>query len=335
MDILSYDKYIVAFSGGKDSTACFLHLLDCGVPTDKIELWHHDIDGHGETFMDWEVTPAYCMAFAKAFNVSIYFSWKDGGFKREMLRNDTATAPITFEVPKSEWETSTSTNKTIIDGKYYISTGGNGPLNTRLKFPQVSANLSVRWCSSYLKIDVCASAVRNQSRFNGIKTLILSGERGEESAARAKYEILENDRADNRNGVKTIRYIDRYRPIRDWKEEQVWEIISRYKIRCHPAYYLGFSRVSCKFCIFGNANQTCSAHKISPKQGNEIIAYEEEFGLTIKRNISMKDLIAKGEPYDMDEEIVAQAISYDYKLDIFMNNWILPKGAYGDSCGPA
>ena len=51
-----YDKYIVAFSGGKDSTACFLHLLECGVPVEKIELWHHDIDGRGRTFMDWEVT---------------------------------------------------------------------------------------------------------------------------------------------------------------------------------------------------------------------------------------------------------------------------------------
>jgi hypothetical protein len=29
-------------------------------------------------------------------------------------------------------------------------------LGTRLKFPQVSADLNVRWCSAYLKIDVMA-----------------------------------------------------------------------------------------------------------------------------------------------------------------------------------
>lgn len=40
-DTLGYDKYIVSFSGGKDSTAVFLYLLDRGVPKDKIELWHY------------------------------------------------------------------------------------------------------------------------------------------------------------------------------------------------------------------------------------------------------------------------------------------------------
>lgn len=39
IDLLSYDKYIVSFSGGKDSTACFLYLLDHGIPLDCIELW--------------------------------------------------------------------------------------------------------------------------------------------------------------------------------------------------------------------------------------------------------------------------------------------------------
>jgi len=41
--LASYDKYIVAFSGGKDSIALVLYLLSVGVPTHKIELWHHDM----------------------------------------------------------------------------------------------------------------------------------------------------------------------------------------------------------------------------------------------------------------------------------------------------
>lgn len=50
----SYDVVIVAFSGGKDSLACLLHLLELGVPRSKIELWHHDVDGReGSTLMDW------------------------------------------------------------------------------------------------------------------------------------------------------------------------------------------------------------------------------------------------------------------------------------------
>jgi len=39
-----YDYYIVAFSGGKDSVACVLKLIDEGVPLHKIELHHHCVD---------------------------------------------------------------------------------------------------------------------------------------------------------------------------------------------------------------------------------------------------------------------------------------------------
>lgn len=91
---LTYDKYIVGFSGGKDSTACFLHLLESGVPKEKIELWHHCVDGKDETFMDWEITEDYCRKFAAAFGVPIYFSWRDGGFLKEMLLKMAVTRTI-------------------------------------------------------------------------------------------------------------------------------------------------------------------------------------------------------------------------------------------------
>lgn len=44
-DLATYDHIIVAFSGGKDSWACLLHLLDLDVERKKIELWHHLVDG--------------------------------------------------------------------------------------------------------------------------------------------------------------------------------------------------------------------------------------------------------------------------------------------------
>jgi len=315
----NYDKYIVAFSGGKDSIACFLNLLEIGIPIEKIELWHHDIDGKGVTFMDWECTPAYCKAFADHFKVPIYFSWKEGGFKREMLRKEQYTAPVSFENENHE----------------IITVGGSrGKLSTRLKFPQVSPDLSVRWCSAYLKIDVCAIAIRNQSRFDNIRTCVLSGERAEESAARAKYEVLEDDRS-----ASKTRLVHRWRPIKLWKETDIWGIAERWNIRMHPAYYMGWSRLSCKSCIFGNADQFASANAISPAQINEIIFFEGEFGTTIKRNISIKDLLLLGTPYkNITAELAKLATSYTYDLSIIMlpdEKWVLPTGAYGESCGPS
>jgi 3'-phosphoadenosine 5'-phosphosulfate sulfotransferase (PAPS reductase)/FAD synthetase len=314
-----YDKYLVAFSGGKDSLACLLYLLEIGIPKSRIELWHHDVDGGSETFMDWECTPSYCRAIAAHFQIPIYFSWKQGGFKSEMLRYNQRTAPTVFENQNHQ----------------LVRIGGSrGKKSTRLKFPQVSSDLSTRWCSSYLKIDVCATAIRNQQRFTGIRTLVISGERAEESTARSKYADFEIDRADLRNGEKP-RHVDRWRPIKTWTEKMVWEIIGRWKIRPHPAYVLGWGRVSCKFCIFGNANQFASAYSISPKQGEEIIFFEESFGCTIKRDISLRKLIDKGTPYkSISKEIAHIATSTKYDLPIVMDTWQLPAGAFGESCGP-
>lgn len=319
VDIQSYDRYIVTFSGGKDSTAQFLHLLDLGVPKEKIELWHHDIDGAKPAFMDWEITEDYCRKFAEAFGVKFYLSYKEGGFEREMLRENARTAPTVFQTP---------------DG--WAKKGGDrGKFSTRRKFPQVSANLSVRWCSAYLKIDVCATAIRNQNRFNNSRTLVLTGERGEESSARAKYKLFEPDRADLRDG-KVKRHVDHWRPLRDWKEKEVWEIIERYRVRVHPAYYLGWARVSCKFCIFGNANQFLSAMIISPCNGQKIVDYEKEFGVTIKRDKDVLELVSKGTIYDglKDWRLRGLSTSKVYDLSIFMDEWELPLGAYGENDGP-
>jgi len=326
-DIHNYDKYIVCFSGGKDSIALHLYLLEQGIDQSKIELWHHDIDGElkpGEkNFMDWVVTKGYCKAYAKAFNVPIFFSWKDGGFKREMLRENQTTGDMLFE----------DENHNVIRME---ARQGERYETTRRKFPQVTADLSTRWCSAYLKIDVCASAIRNQDRFKGIRTLVLTGERGEESSARSKYNIVEPDRSDLRDGRKP-RHVDHFRPIRDWNEREVWSIIERHNVRPHPAYEMGFGRVSCMKCIFGNADQFASAHAIDPEGTMEVSSYEKEFGVTIKRKESVDDLLAKGTPYaDITPERAKLSMSEVYPHAIIMEagEWKLPAGAFGESCGP-
>lgn len=144
-------------------------------------------------------------------------------------------------------------------------------------------------CSSYLKIDVCSSTIINQKCFRDIRTLVLSGERGEESAARAKYNIFEPDRADLRNGKCFIRHVDRFRPIRDWKEQQVWDIIKRYRVKeyIHVIIWDG-GKCSCKFCIFGNKNQFASAASISPEQIRRIIKLEHLEKTVVQFNIRLE-----------------------------------------------
>ena len=61
-DLHSYDRIVIAFSGGKDSVASLLTVMDAGVPPERIDVYHHDVDGNGPSFMDWPSTTAYCRA---------------------------------------------------------------------------------------------------------------------------------------------------------------------------------------------------------------------------------------------------------------------------------
>ena len=324
MKLESYDYYIVAISGGKDSIACLLYLLSSGVQAKKIELWHHLIDGReGSNLMDWPVTEDYVKKFAKTFGIKLFFSWKQGGFEREMLRDNQKTAPTIFQAPD---------NDNIIE----CSCGGTrGRESTRRKFPQVTANLSQRWCSAYLKIDVCTAAINNQKRFLNKRTLVITGERAEESAARSKYKVFEPDRSDNRNGKRVKRHVDHWRPLHLWDEKQVWKIIEKFKVNPHPAYRLGWGRLSCISCIFGSKNQWATLNKIAPGRFRRIGAYEKEFGMTIHRSKSVYDQIVEGSPYpDLDPAIVSEGLGTTFNNDIILKKWELPAGAFGENAGP-
>lgn len=315
-----YDHIIVSFSGGKDSIACVLHLLELGVPAERIELWHQCVDGRpgaSERLMDWPVTEAYCEAFAQAFGMRLLFQWKEGGFKGEMLRDDVPTAPTGFQMP----------------GGREGSAGGAGPAGTRMKFPQVAADLSVRWCSAYLKIDVASKVFSNDPRFAGTKTVMLTGERRQESGNRARYATVDA----HKSSTKTRR-VDQWRPVLDWFEEDVWEIIERFQVRPHPAYYLGWSRVSCFPCIFGDPDQWASIQAMAPKLLDRLNSYEKLFGKTLRRDGDLVKAANKGQSFvDLNSHHLEEAFGEHYQVDHISTageDWELPKGAYGHSGGP-
>jgi len=325
-ELLSYDYYLVAFSGGKDSEACVLHLIERGVQLSKIELWHHDVDGReGSTLMDWPCTRSYCEAFARGWGLPIYFSWKVGGFEGEMNRTNAPTQRTAFEVPADH------------PGVAHVLryTGGSGKKNTRRMFPQVSADLSVRWCSAYLKIMVMDSAIRNQKRFNGRRTLVVTGERAEESASRAKYEVFEPHRSDLREG-RTPRHVDHYRPVHGWSTAEVWAILERHGVNPHPAYRCGFGRVSCMKCIFGNQDQWASVRALDQAGVDDISDYEERWGKTIHRTLPVFRRAIQGIAYTMHEHDKRAAMDpvFDEPIRLKPWEWKLPSGAYADACGP-
>ena len=96
-----YDKIIVLFSGGKDSLCAVLNLLELGVPKEKIELWHHDIDGgHPSRRMDWRCTSAYVKSFAEAMGIKLLVSYRVNGFFGELYRLG-ASEPVEWVDPET------------------------------------------------------------------------------------------------------------------------------------------------------------------------------------------------------------------------------------------
>jgi 3'-phosphoadenosine 5'-phosphosulfate sulfotransferase (PAPS reductase)/FAD synthetase len=319
-DLGWYDYFLVSFSGGKDSIALALGLLKKGVAKDRIILMHQHVDGEpgvDRPFMDWPCTEGYCRAFAQATGLRLLFQWRHGGFHRELLKENAMIAPVSFE---------------YLDGGTGTAGGVRGKVSTRRLFPQVTADLSKRWCSPSLKIDVASIAINNESAFKGKRLLFLSGERRQESAARSKYAEMEQHRTHTKS-----RHVDHWRMVIDWTEEEVWNTMREFNITPHPAYRLGWGRVSCLACIFGQADQWASVRQIAPDLFDRLARYERDFGKTIHRGKSVVDLADRGTPYPecSNQELVGLAMSRHYPPHLAVSdNWTLPPGAFMHCGGP-
>ena len=197
---------IVAFSGGKDSIASLLAVLEAGVSPDRIDVYHHDVDGAGPSFMDWPCTTAYCRAVTDALGVPLYLSWKEGGF-----------------------------------------------------------------------------------------------------------------------GLS---------------EAEVWEMLRRRGVVPAPAYRLGWSRLSCIACIFGNPDQWASMRYLATEWFERIAALEEGFGRTIQRSWGIRALADLGRPYQalIDQPDLARLAlqhAWDEPVRTRPEVWTLPAGAFGSGTGPS
>lgn len=327
IDLSIYDHIVVCMSGGKDSIASLLRLKDMGVDWNKVELWHHDVDGReGSQLMDWMFMADYNKKLAEALGLPLYFSWLEGGFEGELLKENAFSRPHMVETP---------------DGLLKLARDETrGKPGTRRKFPQLSPSLMTRWCSPALKIDVGRRSLNNQPRFDGKKVLFITGERREESANRAKYNQLERHACDRRDGRKA-RHVDAWRPVLHWDEAQVWDIIASNRIVAPVPYRLGWGRSSCMTCIYNGPRIWATLQEYFPDRVARIAAYEDEFGTTISRKrINVIEVGRQAKPFEVkDLEALAQALSHDYTLPILLPEgatWTMPVGAFAkEGCGAA
>ena len=344
-----YDLVIVLISGGKDSIACYYKLLELGVPKSKIEFWHHDIDGgHPSRTMDWRCTANYIRSFAEAEQIPLRVSWRKNGFFGELYRIgapelieyvDPETGEI-YQCPPSKKYMECQKLKVAAISEMENKLAEFG---YRMKFPMKSGDLSRRWCSAYLKIMVADTVLRNMNSVAAnltktrmdIKLLIVSGERRGESVGRSKYNEIEIHRT---NAVsKHHRTVHQWRPVIDYSEKDIWEVLKRHKVNPHPCYRAGWNRCSCAMCIFSTPQLFAGIRELYPKEYALLCQDEKVLGFTLDNHCDLETYIGSADScvYHGDKEAIQSLLTGEFPVEsvYVKDKWKYPVGAFHGAAG--
>lgn len=424
-----YDLVAILLSGGKDSIACYYKLLELGVPKEKMEFWHHDIDGgHPLRHMDWKCTQNYINALSKAEGVPLRSSWRVNGFFGELYRIG-ASEPIEWVEPETgEIHQCKFSQKYLAcqELKQQVTEDMEEQLKQfgyRMKFPMKTGDLSRRWCSAYLKIVVADTVMRNldglgkleqlggkchkfpakggiingrwcsaelkrevadsvirnldtleviggkrhkfpakgsthQGRWcsgnlkaavqdsvtsnlektkQDVKILVISGERRGESSGRSKYNEMEIHRTNAEK--KAHRIVHQWRPVIDYSEKDVWEVLKRHRVNPHPCYRAGWNRCSCAGCIFSTPTLFAGYRELYPVEFEQLKQDEKILGFTLDNKCDLETFVgnAKSCVYHGDKEAIHSLITGEFKVEnIYVTGeWKYPAGAFhGAEGGP-
>lgn len=383
-----YDMIAVLLSGGKDSIACYYKLVELGVPKEKIELWHHDIDGgHPSRRMDWRCTQNYVKAFAEAEQVPLRLSWRVNGFFGELYRIG-ASEPVEWMEPDTREICRCKLSKKYLECQELkekileekILKEKLKEYGYRMKFPAKAGDLSRRWCSAYLKVMVAESVISNLSQLGelekiggkrqkfpakggthqgrwcsgnlkaavqdsvtsnldktskNVKILVVSGERRGESAGRSKYNEMELHRTNAEKLAK--RTVHQWRPVIDYSEKDVWEVLKRHKVNPHPCYRAGWNRCSCAMCIFSTPTLFAGIKELYPEEYEALVQDEKILGFTLDNKCDLNTFVgdAKSCVVHKDHDAVQSLLTGQYTPEqIYVKGeWNYPAGAFHGAAG--
>ncbi len=208
----------------------------------------------------------------------------------------------------------------------------------RHRFPAKGSTHQGRWCSGNLKAAVQDSVTSNLERTKtNVKVLVVSGERRGESAGRSKYNEMEIHRTNA--DKKAHRIVHQWRPVIDYSEKDVWEVLKRHKVNPHPCYRAGWNRCSCAMCIFSSPKLFAGIRELYPKEYELLRQDEKILGFTLDNRCDLDTFVGdtKSCVYHGDEAAIQSLITGDFSVDdvYVKGDWRYPEGAFhGAEGGP-
>ncbi len=149
-----------------------------------------------------------------------------------------------------------------------------------------------RYCTSDHKRDqigkIFTAVAKETNKEGPVKILNCMGLRAQESSARAKKEMIEdNNRATGKGKVKIV---VNWHPILDWSEAKVWDVIKSNGLPYHQAYDYGMPRLSCVFCVFASKDALIIAGKHNPELLDEYCEIEKEINHDFKNGFKIAEV---------------------------------------------
>lgn len=145
-----------------------------------------------------------------------------------------------------------------------------------------------QFCTDFLKTKPIGQFIHEYMEKNGLKTAInATGMRAEESPRRAKKLSFTLSQGAGTSGMFQPRKYPSHKvfdwlPIFDYSTAEVFGEIAHAGQEPHKVYSMGFSRLSCVFCVNGRIDEHKKAAELRPELAKEMAELERELGKTIR-----------------------------------------------------
>lgn len=266
---------IVSFSGGKDSTACYLLFLKWGIPFRAI---------FADTGHEHETTLEYVRTLSQ----------KTGGPQIECIKADFSER---FEKKRQtireKWPLDGVPQARVDQALRLFRPTGNPFLDLCMlkgRFPSTKA----RFCTEELKTLPMLKQIILPALRNG-PVVSIHGVRAQESPHRAAQPMY-----DIGDGGAVI-----YRPIQKWLHQDVFRLHREMGVRPNPLYFQGMGRVGCMPCIMCAKGEMLEISKRFPEHIERVAEWEKLVAAVSKRGLATffaDDTAVKPEGYDSETE---------------------------------